>query len=205
MTSRFWLAAYIARLLDSHFSLVYFSGLAEFSHLTRKMCFNAQQSDSNGPFQLVRFVFPFQTTIYYSWVLDSFKCRLMHVQMYLWLMKSKRKIAIRTSRGLKWGKWKKICLKGPLSSNRKLDLVGLLYLNRAVEQMMRLKIYVGSCSGQNLFKRILFSCQRGLRPSRSGSNHYLLTQCSTSATTMPTNVWDCAREEKAYYTRTSWL
>ena len=42
MASRLWLAAYIVRLFDSHFSLVYFSGLkyilaAKFSILGRKM------------------------------------------------------------------------------------------------------------------------------------------------------------------------
>ena len=49
MASWFWLAAYIIRLLDSHFTLVCFSRLkyiAKFSILACKMSHNARQSDN---------------------------------------------------------------------------------------------------------------------------------------------------------------
>ena len=45
MASRFWLAAYIVRLFDSHFSLVHFSELKYV--LARKMRHIARQSDNN--------------------------------------------------------------------------------------------------------------------------------------------------------------
>ena len=53
MASRFWLTAYIVRLFDFHFSLVYFSRLlkyilaVKFSTFACKMHHNAPQSDSN--------------------------------------------------------------------------------------------------------------------------------------------------------------
>ena len=56
MASRFWLAAYIARLIDSHFSLVYFCTLKyvlkfilarQILHLARKKHHNVRQSDYN--------------------------------------------------------------------------------------------------------------------------------------------------------------
>ena len=45
MAFRFWLAAYIVRLFDSHFSLVHFSELKYI--LARKMRHNVRQSDNN--------------------------------------------------------------------------------------------------------------------------------------------------------------
>ena len=47
MASRFWLAAYIVRLFDYHFSLVYFSGIEYIS--ARKMRHHAHQSVDNRP------------------------------------------------------------------------------------------------------------------------------------------------------------
>ena len=44
MARRFGLAAYIVRLFDSHFSLVYFSGLQYI--LARKMLYDARQRDN---------------------------------------------------------------------------------------------------------------------------------------------------------------
>ena len=46
MASRFWLAASIVWLFDSHFSLVHFSGLKYI--VARKMRHNARQSDNNN-------------------------------------------------------------------------------------------------------------------------------------------------------------
>ena len=45
MALRFGLAAYIVRLFDSHFSLVYFSGLQYI--LARKMLYDARQRDND--------------------------------------------------------------------------------------------------------------------------------------------------------------
>ena len=53
MASRFWLAAYIVRLFDYHFSLVYFSGIEYIS--ARKVRHHAHQSVDNRPEPLGNF------------------------------------------------------------------------------------------------------------------------------------------------------
>ena len=74
VASRFWLAAYIVWLFDSHFSLVHFSRLKYI--LARKIRHSARQSDNNIPFEEFVSVF-----------LSSFSTNLQWsiVNLWIWL------------------------------------------------------------------------------------------------------------------------